>query len=56
MVLELPIKTQAGSLNFKGLSHDGGQVKFAENLRSSPFNEDLSYETTFQIHLTGQYL
>jgi hypothetical protein len=27
-----------GALNFKGLSQDGGQAKFAENLRASPFN------------------
>jgi hypothetical protein len=32
-----------------------GQAKFAENLRASPFNKDLSNETTFSlIHLAGQ--
>jgi hypothetical protein len=35
-------KKQGGALNFKGLSQDGGRVKLAENLRASPFNEDLS--------------
>ncbi len=35
----------------------GGRVKLAENLRASPFNKDLSNETTFsQIHLVGQVL
>jgi|LakMenEpi03Aug12_release.lakeMendotaPanAssembly.Ray.scaffolds.fasta_scaffold3217265_1 hypothetical protein len=27
--------------NFKGLLQAGGRAKFAENLRASPFNEDL---------------
>jgi hypothetical protein len=32
-------------------------AKFAKNLRASPFNKDLSNETTFSlIHLAGQYL
>jgi hypothetical protein len=40
---------------FKGLSGDG--EKFAENLRASPFDKDLSNETTVNpIHLAGQYL
>jgi hypothetical protein len=30
--------------------------KFAGNLRSSPFNEDLSNEATFLIHIIGQHL
>jgi hypothetical protein len=39
-----------------GFSEDGGRVKFDENLRNSPFNKDLSIETTFSlIHLAGQY-
>ena len=33
--------------NFEGLSQDGGRAKFAEKLRASPFNEYLSYQTTF---------
>jgi hypothetical protein len=34
-----------------------GQAKFAENLPASPFNKDLSNETTFGlINLAGQYL
>jgi hypothetical protein len=42
-------------------SHDGrgggGRAKFAENLCASPFNKDLSNQTTFSlIHLGGQYL
>jgi hypothetical protein len=42
---------------FKRLSEDGGQAKFAENLRASPFNEDLSNATTFSLmYLAGQYL
>ncbi len=41
----------------KGLSQDGAQAKFAENLRGSPVNKDLSNETICsQIHLTGQYI
>jgi hypothetical protein len=43
--------------NFKGLSKDGDQVKFAENLRGSPCYKDLSNETICsQIHLAGQYI
>jgi hypothetical protein len=41
----------------KGLFNDGGQAKFAENLRSSSFYRDLSNENTFSLnHLAGQYL
>ncbi len=41
----------------RGLSQDRGRAKFAENLRASSFQKDLSNETTFgQIHLDGQYL
>ncbi len=51
------IKKQEDGLTFKGLSEDGWQAKFAENLRATPFNEDLPNETTFSlIHLAGQYL
>jgi hypothetical protein len=32
---------------FKGLSHDMGLAKFAENLRTSPFSKELS--TTFSL-------
>jgi hypothetical protein len=50
-----PIIEWGGAENFKGLSQDGGRVKFAENLRASPFNDDLSNDTTFsQIYLAGQ--
>jgi hypothetical protein len=42
VVYKFPKKKQGGALNFKGLSQDGGRVKLAENLRASPFNEDLS--------------
>jgi hypothetical protein len=43
--------------NFKGFSQDGGRAKIAKNIRASPFNKDLSNDTTFsQIHLDGQYL
>ncbi len=31
---------------FKGLSEDGGNAKFSENLRATPFQKDLSNETT----------
>jgi hypothetical protein len=43
---------------FKGLSQDGGQEDFSENLFcASLINKDLSNETNFgQIHLAGQYL
>jgi hypothetical protein len=35
----------------------GGWAKFAENLRISPFNKDLSNEATFSLsHLAGYYL
>jgi hypothetical protein len=51
------IKKQGGALKLLGLSEDGGRAKFAENFRASPFNKDLSNETTFSlIHLAGQYL
>ena len=43
--------------NLKGLLKDGGRTDFSENFRASPFNEELSIETTFsQIYLAGQYL
>jgi hypothetical protein len=32
---------------FKELSHDEGRADFAQNLRASPFNKDLSKDTTF---------
>jgi hypothetical protein len=49
----LEIKRQEGALKLRGW----GRAIFAENLRSSPFNKDLSNETTFSlIHLDGQYL
>jgi hypothetical protein len=45
-------KKQGGALNFKELSQNVGRTKLAENLRASPFNKELSNETTFsQIHL-----
>jgi hypothetical protein len=57
MVSKLAIKKQEDALTFKGLSEDGWQAKFAENLRATLFNEDLPNETTFSlIHLPGQYL
>jgi hypothetical protein len=34
---------------FKGLSHDGGQAKLADNLCASPSNTVLSNETTFNL-------
>ena len=38
-------------------SQDGERTDFYESPRASPFNKELSNETTFsQIHLTGQYL
>jgi hypothetical protein len=41
----------------RALREDGEQAKFAENLRASPFNKDISNKTTFSlIHLDGQYL
>jgi hypothetical protein len=43
--------------NFKDHSQDGGWATFLEILRASPFNKDLSNETTFRpIYLDGQYL
>jgi hypothetical protein len=53
-VSKLPTKKQGGAQNFKGLSQDGGQANFAENLCASPFNKDLSNETSFC--LIHQYL
>ncbi len=39
------------------VSHRLGQEKLAENRRASPFNEDLSNETTFSlINVARQYL
>jgi hypothetical protein len=38
--------------NYKGLFLDGGgggRAKFAENLHNSPFNKDLTNETTFNL-------
>jgi hypothetical protein len=50
-------KQQGGALNFKELSQNVGRTKLAKNLRASPFNKELSNETTFSlIHLAGQYL
>ena len=52
-----PLSARSISLGigFKGLSQAGGRAKFAENLRASHFNGDLSNETTFsQMHLAGQ--
>jgi hypothetical protein len=34
------------NFNFKGLSQNGGRAKLAENLRASPFNKEMSNETT----------
>jgi hypothetical protein len=43
---------QSKNKNFKGLSQDKGWAKFAENLRTSTFNKDLSNDTSFsQINL-----
>ncbi len=42
--------------NFKGLSQDGGRPKLAENLLTSPINNELSNKTFSLIHLAGQYL
>ncbi len=42
---------------FEVLSQDELQTKLAENLRASPFNKELSNETSFSmIHLAGEYL
>ncbi len=42
---------------FEELSLDRGGVELAENLCTSPFNEDLSINTTFShIHLDKQHL
>ncbi len=44
-------------LIFNRLSQDEWQTDFSKNLRASPFNDDLSIDTTFsQIHLAGQFL
>jgi hypothetical protein len=41
----------------KGLSKDGGQAKFTENLCASLYYKNVSNEYTFiLIHLAGQYL
>jgi hypothetical protein len=48
-----------GAMNFMsafGISQDGWQMKLAESLHATPFNKELSDETTFRIHLAGQYL
>jgi hypothetical protein len=43
--------------NLKGLSHERGWLKSAENLGAFPFKRDLSNDTTFsQRNLAGQSL
>jgi hypothetical protein len=43
--------------NLKGLSHDRGWCKSAENFGASPFKTELPIETTFtQVYLAGQSL
>ncbi len=55
--LNWQLKNEEEVENFKGLSEGEGRAKFAENLRASLFNKDLSNETTFSLnHLAGQYL
>jgi hypothetical protein len=44
VVSKLPIKKQGGVVSFKGLSKNGVRTYFAENLRTSLFNDDLSNE------------
>ncbi len=55
---DIPIVFQIGIKKTRRRSkEDGGQAKFTENLRASPFDKDLSNETTFSlIHLTGKFL
>jgi hypothetical protein len=43
--------------NLKGLLHESGRVKSAENLGAPPFKRDISNDTTFsQTNLAGQSL
>jgi hypothetical protein len=56
MVFELSIKTQGGAQN-KGSRKMWSGLNLHENLRASPFNKNLSNETTFSlIHLAKQSL
>jgi hypothetical protein len=49
-------RTQGALIRLKASQKMGGG-QLTENLRASPFNNDLSNETTFSlIHLAGQYL
>jgi hypothetical protein len=42
---------------FKEIPKNGGGTDFPNNLRASPFDDDLSIDIAFcQIHLAGQYL
>ncbi len=51
------IELKGGSLNFKGLSQDGGRTDFSENLRTSLFNDNLSNEPLSERSIfAGQYL
>jgi hypothetical protein len=51
------LKTRRRSNTLKGSQRTGCGQNALKNLRASPFNKDLSNETTFSpIHLAGQYL
>jgi hypothetical protein len=58
LLASLAIKKQGGALIiYRALRGWGGGQHLLKNLRASPFNKDLSHETTFNpIHLAGQYL
>ncbi len=54
IILSIPEAYTEWLEKLKGLSHEKGLVKSAENISTSPFNEDQSIHTTFsQIHLAG---
>jgi hypothetical protein len=51
------MKKQGGAQKFCRVITGGGREKFSENLSASPFNKELSNETTFSlIHPDGQNL
>jgi hypothetical protein len=53
----IPIGLKKQGALKQGLSQDEVQVNFAENLRDSTNNKDLSNETTLSlIHLARKYL
>jgi hypothetical protein len=57
MMKKTRVQKSRWTVPLKGLSHERGWIKSAENLGASPFKSDLLIDTTFsQINLAGQSL